>query len=89
MSSRDLRCGLRPLRGAHFGHRVFQHLLIELDADFADMAGLFVAQQVAGAADIEVVAGKRETGAELVQRLHDGEALFRGGGQLRAGGQVR
>ena len=42
--------------GAHLDDRVLQHLLVELDADLADMAGLLVAEQVAGAADVEVVA---------------------------------
>ena len=78
------------LGGAHLGDRVLQHLLVEFDADFADMAALFVAQQVAGAADVEVVAGEREAGAERVERLHDGRGAFRrrptDGG---SGGQVR
>jgi hypothetical protein len=30
-------------------------LLVEFDADFADVAGLFVAQEVAGAAQVKVV----------------------------------
>ncbi len=42
--------------GADGGDGVFQHLLVEFDADFADVAGLLVAQQVAGAAHVEVVA---------------------------------
>ena len=50
-------------------HRLLQHLLVELDADFADMAGLLVAQQIAGAADVEIVGGQLEAGAERVQRL--------------------
>ena len=47
----------------------FQHLLIKLDADFAHMAGLFLAQQIAGAANIHVVAGDREARAQLIERL--------------------
>ena len=50
-------CRAAPaLAGAQLGDRVLQHLLVQLDADLADMAGLLVAQQVAGAADVEVVA---------------------------------
>src|SRR5579863_630990 len=45
-------------------HRLFQHLLIELVADFLDVAGLLVSKQVAGAADVEIVRGKLEAGAE-------------------------
>ena len=59
---------------AGLGHRVFQHLLVELDANLADMAGLLVAQQIAGAADIQIVAGQGEAGAELVQRLRSPRA---------------
>ena len=48
-------------------HRFFQHLLVEFEADFLDMAGLFLAEQVAAAADIEVVACEREAGAQRVE----------------------
>ena len=44
--------------------RLAQHLLIQLVADLLDMAGLFLAQQIAGAANIEVVAGELEAGAK-------------------------
>ena len=57
-----------PLLGPQVGDRLLQHLLVELEADFADMAGLLVAQQIAGAADVEVVAGELEAGAQRVQR---------------------
>ena len=53
-------CGRRRRRRARCGDRVLQHLLVELDADLADVARLLVAQQVAGAADVEVVAGDGE-----------------------------
>ena len=65
------------LAGAHLGHRVLQHLLVELDADLADMAGLLVAQQVAGAADVEVVRRQGEPGAQRIQRLHHRQPLLR------------
>ncbi len=35
--------------------RLLQHRLVELEADFADVAGLFLAEQIAGAADVEIV----------------------------------
>ena len=61
---------LRRLRAALQGrHRLLEHLLVELVADFPDMAGLLLAEQIAGAADVEVVAGELEAGAERIERL--------------------
>jgi hypothetical protein len=65
-----LICGLHSLlssceRRARRRDGFLEHLLVELDADFADMARLLLAQQIAGAADVEVVAGELEAGAEL------------------------
>ena len=68
-------------------HRFLQHLLIEFDADFADMAGLLLAQKIAGAANIHVMAGDGETGAQLVQRLQHFQPPRRGFGQLLVGGR--
>ena len=68
------------------GHRLFEHLLIEFVTDFLDMAGLLVAQQVAGAADVEVVAGELEPGAERVERLQHFETFFRLRGERPVGG---
>ena len=50
-------------------HRLLQHLLVKLEADFLDMAGLLVAEKIAGAADIEIVRGELEAGAERIERL--------------------
>ena len=50
---------------AQLRDRLFQHLLIKLDADFLDVTGLLFAKQIAGAANIHVVASHCETGAEL------------------------
>jgi hypothetical protein len=52
-----------PSRSACDG--LFEHGLIEFDADFADVAGLLFAEQIAAAAHVEIVAGEREAGAEL------------------------
>ena len=41
------------------------------------MAGLLLAQQIAGAADVEVVAGELKTRAQRIERLHDVEPLLR------------
>ena len=50
-------------------HRLLQHLLVELEADLLDVAGLLLAEQIAGAADVEIVRGELEAGAERVERL--------------------
>ena len=55
--------------------RLFQHLLVELDADLADMAGLLGPKQVAGAPNVEVVAGEREAGAERIEPVDHVEPL--------------
>jgi hypothetical protein len=39
-------------------------VVVELEADLLDVAGLLVAQQIAGTADVEVVAGELEAGAQ-------------------------
>ena len=55
--------------GLEADDRLLQHLLIELEADFLDVAGLLVAEQIAGAADVEIVRGELEAGAQRVERL--------------------
>ncbi len=58
------------------GDRVLEHLLIEFVAHFLDVSGLLVAEQVARAADVEVVGGQLEAGAERVERLQHLEAAL-------------
>ena len=41
---------------------------VEVEADALDVAGLFAAEQVAGAADLQVLHGQLHAGAELVVR---------------------
>ncbi len=67
------------------GDRLLEEMLVELDADLADMARLLLAEQIAGAADVEIVARQREAGAELVERLHHFEPALRRLGQHLAG----
>jgi hypothetical protein len=69
----DLR---RPAVRGGLGHaglevedRLLQHRLVQLEADFLDMPGLFLAEQIAGAANIQIVRGELEAGAERLQRL--------------------
>ena len=57
--------------------RVGQHLLIKFVADFLDMAGLFVAEQIAGAADVEIMRRELEAGAERIERLQHLQPLLR------------
>ncbi len=85
-------CGDQPLSGhlagvLDLGDRLLQHLLVELEADLLDMAGLFLAQQIAGAADVEVMAGELEAGAERVERLQHLQAPVGVGRQLLVGRQ--
>ena len=47
--------------------RVLQHRLVEFKADLADVARLFVAQQIARAANVEIVAGELEPCAKAVE----------------------
>src|SRR5581483_12510504 len=47
------------------GDGLVEHLQVELEAERRDVAGLLVAEQVAGAADLEVAHRDLEAGAEL------------------------
>ena len=75
-----------PVRS--LGDRFFEHRLIEFEAHFLDVARLLLAQEIAGAADIEIVAGQREAGAEGVEGLQDFQALLGAVGQRRLAGVV-
>ena len=68
-----------PIPAACLRHGFLKHMLIELDADLADVARLLRTQQVAGAPDVEIVAGQREAGAQLIEGLHHFQALHRSG----------
>ena len=62
----ELDLGRRPDRRAlHLGHRLGDHLAVEVVADGGDVARLRLAEQVAGAADLEVAHGDLEPAAEL------------------------
>ncbi len=58
------------------GHGVFQHLLIQFDTHLADMAGLFIAQQITAAALVKVVASQLEARPQIVQGLQHLQALL-------------
>ena len=52
-------------------------VMADADADFADMARLLAAEQIAGAADVHIVARQAETGAKTVEAVYHFEALAR------------
>jgi len=47
-----------------------EHLLVKLDADFLDMAGLLFAQQIPRAANVKIMTGELEPRAERVELLY-------------------
>ena len=58
-------------------HRLVEELRVELEADRLDLAGLVLAEQVARAADLEIVARDLEARAELGEALQHLEPLLR------------
>ncbi len=80
---------LKPNRIPCGRNGFFQHLLVQLDAYLADMSGLFLAQQVACAADIKIVTGQAEPCPERVERLHDIQAAACGFERIWFVGKVR
>ena len=62
-------------------------VLIEFVADFLDMARLLLAEQIAGAADVEIVACQRKAGAQRIERLQHLEPLLRRWRQRAVGGR--
>ena len=75
-------------RAARLGlqDRLFQHRLIEFVADLLDMPGLFVAQQIARAANVEIMAGELEARAQRVEVGQHLQPLLRRLGHLPLGG---
>ena len=66
-----LLAGLQRRDGA------LQQFHVQVVADLLDLAALFIAQQLAGAANLQIVGGQRESGAELLERLQRLEPLDR------------
>jgi hypothetical protein len=65
-------------------HRLVEHLHVELEAERGDVPGLLVAEQVAGAAQLEVAHGDLEARAELGVVAQGAQALL---GVLRQRGR--
>src|SRR5579871_4447020 len=63
--------------GLEARHRLLKHLLVELETDLLDMAGLLLAEQIAGAANIEIMGGEMEARPQRVERLQHLEPAFR------------
>jgi hypothetical protein len=59
--------GLGEPAGLGLHDRLFQHRLVEFEPDFLDMPRLLVAEQVARAANVEIVAGKLEARAQRIE----------------------
>ena len=86
-----LICGVNSSRPRHAAglqleDRVLEHRLVKLEPDFLDVARLLVAEQIAGAADVEVVAGELEAGAEAVEVGEHLQPLLRRLGDRAVGG---
>jgi hypothetical protein len=67
-------------------HRLVEHAHVQLEAERGDVAGLLVAEQVAGAADLEVAHRDLEARAELGVVAQRAQALRR---LLRQRGRAR
>ena len=75
---------------AQLGHRLLEDLRVGLEADRGDRARLLaLAEQLAGAADLEVVRRDLEAGAELGEALQDRQPLLRLGVMRVSSGTTR
>ena len=70
---RRLEVGIAAL--AQRRHCALEELEVEADADLLDLSALFLAEELAGAADLEVLRREREPGPEVFERLNRLEAL--------------
>jgi hypothetical protein len=75
---RTVEVGL--LAGAQRLDGPLQHLQVHAEPDLVDLAALLVAQQLAGAADLQVVGREGEARAKVLQRLDGFQPLGRVGG---------
>ena len=95
MRQRHLGLDLHARRLApHLGHRLLEELGVQVEADRGDGARLVVPEQVARAADLQVVRGDAEAGAQLGERLQHLEPPLRVAGhrpprRARAGTRTR
>ncbi len=71
-----VRIRFRHLAALERIYGAIEHLAIEIEADFLNLAGLAFAEQLARAANLQVVGGERETGAEIAERRERVQAFF-------------
>src|SRR5438876_268227 len=64
-------------RAAQLAHCLLEQVRVELEADRRDVPRLLLAEQVPGAADLEVVGREAEAAAQVVELLQDAETLLR------------
>src|SRR5687768_1418946 len=76
---------------AQGSHRALEKLEVEAETDLLDLSGLFLAEQLAGAANLEVLGREREARTEVLQGLDSLEPLARvlGQGSHGRGEEVR
>ena len=77
----ELRLGV----AAELVHRLADQPDVEVEADVGDVAGLLAAEQVAGAADLEVLHRDRHAAAEVGVLGQRGQPLVRGLGERLLG----
>jgi len=64
-------------RAAQLAHCLLEQVRVELEADRRDVPRLLLAEQIPGAADLEVVGREAEAAAQVVELLQDAETLLR------------
>ncbi len=84
----DLVLRVITLDAAHRADGLVDHLQVQLEAECGDVAGLLVAEEVAGAAQLEVAHRDLQAGAQVGVVGERGEPLRRRLGEL-AGTRVR
>ncbi|MCW0462066.1 hypothetical protein NB717_003134 [Xanthomonas sacchari] len=68
---------VRQLALADAAHRAFQQFGVQAEADLGHLPALVLAQQFAGAADLQIVGGQGEAGAQFVHRGDGVQPLLR------------
>ena len=58
---------IRLFTGLESGDRALQQFHVQVVADLLNLAALLIAEQLAGAADLQIVGGEGESGTELLE----------------------
>ena len=85
------RCVVLELFALELADRLLEQLHVHLEADGIDVPALLAAEQVAGAANLEVERGDAEPAAQIAELLDRGQPLLRDRRQVvfRRNQQVR